>query len=47
MGNLAEKVDMCPLNRGLYLHTIGTAKTAHYTEEEEEKHGGVRYSGVA
>ena len=49
MGNLAEKVDMCPLNQGLYLRTIWTAKTAHYTEEEEEeeeKYGGIRYSGV-
>lgn len=43
MGNLAEKVDMCPLNQGLYLRTIGTVKTAHYTEEEEEKYGGIRY----
>ena len=43
---LLKKIDMCPLNRGLYLRTIGTMKTVHYTEEEE-KYGGVRYSGVA
>ena len=33
--SLAEKVDKCPLNRGHCLHTIGTAKTVCYTEQQD------------